>query len=88
MSVQAPSDTSGLGQLLHDQPEEDYNRVPITAAVVTVVRSLWASVQGDPVFIRRQPEIETVIERHPSYFLVEKRERDAQEVARDTDPRS
>jgi hypothetical protein len=35
-----------------------------------------------------QPEIETVIERHPSYFVVEKREQDAQEVARETDPRA
>lgn len=35
-----------------------------------------------------QPEIETVIERHPSYFVVEKREEDAQEVARETDPRA
>ena len=35
-----------------------------------------------------QPEIETVIEQHPSYFVVEKREQDAQEVARETDPRA
>ena len=35
-----------------------------------------------------QPEIESVIERHPSYFVVEKRQRDAQEVARETDPRA
>jgi hypothetical protein len=35
-----------------------------------------------------QPEIETVIERHPSYFVVEKREQDAQEVAREADPRA
>jgi hypothetical protein len=35
-----------------------------------------------------QPEIESVIERHPSYFVVEKREQDAQEVARGTDPRA
>ena len=35
-----------------------------------------------------QPEIETVIERHPSYFVVEKREQDAQDVARETDPRA
>jgi hypothetical protein len=35
-----------------------------------------------------QPEIESVIERHPSYFVVEKREQDAQEVARETDPRT
>jgi len=34
-----------------------------------------------------QPEIEIVIEQRPSYFVVEKRERDAQEVARETDPR-
>jgi len=34
------------------------------------------------------PEIETVIRRFPTYFVVEKREQDAQEVARDTDPRS
>jgi hypothetical protein len=35
-----------------------------------------------------EPEIEAVIERHPSYFVVEKREQDAQEVARETDPRA
>ena len=35
-----------------------------------------------------QPEIESVIERHPSYFVVEKRQQDAQEVARETDPRA
>jgi hypothetical protein len=35
-----------------------------------------------------QPEIETVIERHPGYFVVEKREQDAQEVAQETDPRT
>jgi hypothetical protein len=35
-----------------------------------------------------QPEIEIVIERHPNYFVVEKREQDAQEVARETDPRT
>jgi len=35
-----------------------------------------------------EPEIETVIERHQTYFVVEKREEDAQEVARETDPRA
>jgi hypothetical protein len=35
-----------------------------------------------------QPEIETVVERHPSYFVVEKRDEDAQEIARETDRRS
>jgi hypothetical protein len=35
-----------------------------------------------------QPEIEVVVERNPTYFVVEKREEDAQEVARKTDPRA
>jgi hypothetical protein len=35
-----------------------------------------------------RPEIETVIRRFPSYLVVEKRDEDAQEVARDTDPRT
>jgi hypothetical protein len=34
-----------------------------------------------------QPEIETVVERNPTYFVVEKRDEDAQEIARETDPR-
>jgi hypothetical protein len=34
------------------------------------------------------PEIESVVARHPTYFVVEKREEDAQEVARETDPRA
>jgi hypothetical protein len=34
------------------------------------------------------PDIETVIRRFPTYHVVEKREPDAQEVARDTDPRT
>jgi hypothetical protein len=35
-----------------------------------------------------QPEIESVIRRFPTYFVVEKREQDAEEVARETDPRT
>jgi hypothetical protein len=34
------------------------------------------------------PEIESVVERHPAYLVVEKRDEDAQEVARATDPRA
>jgi hypothetical protein len=34
------------------------------------------------------PEIETVVERHPAYLVVEKRQADAEEVALETDPRS
>jgi hypothetical protein len=33
-------------------------------------------------------EVETIVERHPSYLVVEKGDEDAQEVARETDPRS
>ena len=34
------------------------------------------------------PEVERVVERHPSYLVVEKQEEDAERVARETDPRS
>jgi hypothetical protein len=34
-----------------------------------------------------QPEIETVVERHSTYWVVEKRDEDAREVASETDPR-
>jgi hypothetical protein len=35
-----------------------------------------------------QLEIEGVVERHPTYVVVEKRDEDAQEIARETDPRT
>ena len=34
------------------------------------------------------PEVETVVERHPTYLVVEKRDADAQEIVRETDPRT
>jgi hypothetical protein len=34
-----------------------------------------------------RPEIERVVERHPAYLIVEKRQEDAAEVAIETDPR-
>ncbi|MFL5920876.1 MAG: hypothetical protein ACJ75Q_13695 [Gaiellaceae bacterium] len=34
------------------------------------------------------PEIERVVERHPSYVVVEKEDEDAEQVARETDPRA
>jgi hypothetical protein len=37
---------------------------------------------------RQLPEVEGVVERHPTYVVVEKREADAQEIARETDPRT
>jgi hypothetical protein len=33
------------------------------------------------------PEVERVVGRHPAYFVVEKSEEEAQEIARETDPR-
>jgi hypothetical protein len=34
------------------------------------------------------PNIERVVERHPNYFVVEKQDPDAEEVARETGPRT
>jgi acetone carboxylase gamma subunit len=34
------------------------------------------------------PEIERVVARHPNYLVVEKHDPDAEEVARETDPRT
>ena len=34
------------------------------------------------------PEVESVVERHPTYVVVEKRDPDAREIARETDPRT
>lgn len=34
------------------------------------------------------PEIERVVERHPTHLVVEKRDPDAEEIARETDPRA
>jgi hypothetical protein len=61
---------------------------PIAMTVVEyeAVRALptrFAIVPG-----HEQPEVETVVERHSTYFVVEKRNEDAEEVARETDPRS
>jgi hypothetical protein len=35
-----------------------------------------------------EPEIENVVERHPNYLVVDKYDEDAQEIARETDPRA
>jgi len=43
----------------------------------------FAVVDGHEV-----PEIERVVERNPSYLVVEKQEEEAEEVARGTDPRT
>jgi hypothetical protein len=35
-----------------------------------------------------RPEIESIVERHPTYHVVEKRDEDARGIARETDPRA
>jgi hypothetical protein len=61
---------------------------PIVMTVVEyeAVRALPTRFAVVPA--HEQPEVETVVERHASYFVVEKQDGDAQEVARETDPRS
>ena len=34
------------------------------------------------------PDIERIVERHPNYLVIEKQDPDAEEVARETDPRT
>jgi hypothetical protein len=34
------------------------------------------------------PDIERVVARHPNYFVVQKQDPDAEEIARETDPRT
>ena len=58
----------------------------MTAAEYEAIRAestRFAVVPG-----HEDPEIESVIERYPGYLIVEKRDAEAQEVARETDPRA
>jgi hypothetical protein len=61
---------------------------PITMTLVEYEAIRAESTHFGVVPEHEQPEIETVIQRFPSYFIVEKREQEAQEVARETDPRA
>ena len=61
---------------------------PITMTMVEYEAIRAESTHFAVVPEHEQPEIEVVIERNPTYFVVEKREPDAQEVARKTDPRA
>jgi hypothetical protein len=63
------------------------------AQPITMTMGEYEAIRARPTHFavvpeHEQPEIEVVIERHPRYFVVEKREEDAQEIARETDPRS
>ena len=66
---------------------------PQCAHRVTAALEDYEEVRAEPTHFavvpeHEQPEIETVIRRFPNYFVVEKREPDAEEVARETDPRA
>jgi hypothetical protein len=59
--------------------------IPITAAEYEGIRAgstRFAVLPG-----HEEPQIEIIIERRPAYLVVEKRGEEAQEVARETDPR-
>ena len=53
----------------------------------------YQAVRADPTRFavkpgHELPEIEGVVEEHPTYLIVEKQDPDAEEVARKTDPRT
>jgi len=60
--------------------------IPMTVAEYEAIRAEPTRFAVAPGHERR--EIEVVIERYPTYFVVEKRDEEAQEVARETDPRT
>ena len=61
---------------------------PITMTVAEY-QAIRADATRFAVILGHQlPEVESVVERHPTYVVVEKREADAQEIARETDPRT
>ena|SRR5215213_1833403 len=59
---------------------------------ITMTLGEYEAIRAEPTHFAVAPgherlEIESVIERHPTYLVVEKRDQQAQEVARETDPR-
>ena len=63
-------------------------REPITATLAE-----YEAIRAEPTHFavlpgHELPEIERIVERHSAYLVVEKRQEVAQEVARETDPRS
>jgi hypothetical protein len=61
-------------------------QIGLTAAEYEAVRAEathFVVVPGHEV-----PSIERVVERNPTYLVVEKQDHDAEEIARETDPRS
>jgi hypothetical protein len=60
--------------------------IPLTLAEYQSVRAWPTRFVVAPE--HEQPEIETIVERYPAYVIVEKVDDEAEEVARETDPRS
>jgi hypothetical protein len=60
--------------------------IPVTAAEYEAIRAESTRFAVAPG--HEDPEIERIIERRPTYLIVEKRDEEAQEVARETDPRA
>jgi len=61
-------------------------QIALTTAEYEAVRaepSWLAVVPGHEV-----PDMERIVERHPTYLVVEKQDGDAEEIARETDPRT
>jgi hypothetical protein len=62
------------------------------AEQITMTLAEYESIRAEPTRFAVAPhheqlEVETVLERHPTYFVVEKRDEDAETIARETDPR-
>ena len=62
------------------------------AELIAMTLAEYEAIRAEPTrfFVipgHERPEIERVVERHAAYLVVEKREDDAEEVARKTDPR-
>jgi hypothetical protein len=60
--------------------------IPMTVAEYEAIRAESTRFAVAPG--HEDPEIESIIERRLTYLVVEKRDEDAQEVARETDPRA
>jgi hypothetical protein len=63
------------------------------AEPIAMTLAEYEAIRAEPTHFavvpaHEQPEIEVVVQRRPTYFVVEKRDEDAQDVARETDPRS
>jgi len=59
---------------------------------ITMTLDEYEAIRAEPIHFAIAPahewlQIESVVERHSSYFVVEKRDEEAQAVARETDPR-